>query len=383
MRKSEKDFECNMFIVSPIMLEANILQFTNFASIMESFSKKKIFIEVYDHNIKISKKKSSKHSKVITIMHHHNKFFIWRVLNLIFVQLKISYYLIKFLKEIDLVIFFMGDSYFIPSIIAKLARKKTLITIGGFLEKEIKYKKDYLAYFLVPLKKINLRLSSGIVLYSKNLIIDWNLEKFENKIFIAHEHYLNFDKFKIINSLNERDNLIGYIGRLSEEKGIMDFLESIPLILKKEPHLKFLIAGEGPLEKNIHEFVEKNNLKNKITIVGWINHELIPLYLNKLKLFVLPSYTEGLPNIILESMACGTPVLSTNVGSINDFITDGVNGFIINENSSNSIAKNVIRVFEKNKLEKTALNAYNLVKKEYSYKNTLNNWKELLGEING
>ena len=94
--------------------------------------------------------------------------------------------------------------------------------------------------------------------------------------------------------------------------------------------------------KNPLGLSSKENLNNKVELTGWIPHDELPDYSNMLKLIVLPSYTEGLPNIMLEVMACGTPVLATPVGAIPDVINDGENRFLMENNSQECIAENVI-----------------------------------------
>jgi len=105
--------------------------------------------------------------------------------------------------------------------------------------------------------------------------------------------------------------------------------------------------------------------------------------LNELKLVVLPSFTEGLPNIMLEAMACGTPVLATSVGAISDVIKDGETGFIMENNSPEHIARNVIRILEQPDLDKIVENARALVEQEFTYKAVVKRYKKILSELRG
>jgi len=79
--------------------------------------------------------------------------------------------------------------------------------------------------------------------------------------------------------------------------------------------------------------LDNNGLITRVDIPGWISQVDLAKYLNTLRLLVLPSSTEGLPNILLEAIACGTPVVSTPVGAIPDIIQDDENGFIMDNNS--------------------------------------------------
>lgn len=123
------------------------------------------------------------------------------------------------------------------------------------------------------------------------------------------------------------------------------------------------------------------NLNNKVELTGWIPHDELPDYSNMLKLIVLPSYTEGLPNVMLEAMACGTPVLATPVGTIPDVIKDGETGFIMENNNPECVAENVIRVLEHPDLDKIVKNARELVEKEYTYEAAVERYRMILKEL--
>ena len=179
----------------------------------------------------------------------------------------------------------------------------------------------------------------------------------------------------------ERDNLVGYIGRLSEEKGTLNFVKAIPEISKEKDDLEFLIGGDGQLCDKIKKHLDENNLNDKVNLAGWIPHDKLPDYLNGLKLVVLPSYTEGLPNLMLEAMACGTPVLATPVGAIPDMITDEESGFILEDNSPECIAENVIRALEHPDLERIVKNARALVEREFTYEAAVERYRKILENI--
>ena len=119
----------------------------------------------------------------------------------------------------------------------------------------------------------------------------------------------------------------------------------------------------------------------KVTrMVGWVSHNDLPDLLNELRLLVLPSFTEGLPNILLEAMACGTPVLSTGVGSVPDVITEGETGFLMDSNSPETIAQSVVRVLGCPDFEVVARRALDHVVTNFTLGNAVDAWTTILAE---
>jgi glycosyltransferase involved in cell wall biosynthesis len=304
-----------------------------------------------------------------------------RVMGNISTQLKISWRLCKIARHVDFWIFFFGGPVLLlPMLTAKLLLKDVVLAFTGSASEDMRAQVgSFISKIVGFLTKINCTLSSMIVIYSESLIKTWGLERYEHKISIAREHFLDFDKFKVQKPLNERDNLIGYIGRLSEEKGILNFVEAIPGILETRGEAAFLIGGDGQLRSQVEEHA--NKLSNKVKYAGWIPYDELPHYLNELKLLVLPSYTEGLPNIMLEAMACGTPVLATPVGSIPDVVKDGETAFIMKDNSPEGIARNVIIVLTHPNLEKIAADAHALVQKEFTYEKAMERYRDILASL--
>ena len=129
-------------------------------------------------------------------------------------------------------------------------------------------------------------------------------------------------------------------GRLIERKGYAYLIEA----LKNNKNVELTLIGEG----NIKELLESLALKNTVSVkfLGRIAHEKIPEYLRFADVFVLPSLNEGMSNAILEAMACGLPVITTNVGGSSELVKG--NGFIVNKASAVSL-KHAIKEYSKNK----------------------------------
>lgn len=300
-------------------------------------------------------------------------------LNCIISQLKISYHILNCFSNIDSWIFFMGETFIIPISLLKLLRKKSILCLSGSIEKDVTLRVPSLSKLIILNGKIGLKLSDYIIVYSKRLISEWNLGEYNQKIFVGSRHYVNFEDFNINRELSKRSNLIGYIGRLSPEKGSMNFAESVK-ILKKE-NLKFVFIGDGKLRTSIEQYIIENDLHSHLEYLGWVPHNNLPSYLNNLKLLVIPSYTEGLPNIMLEAMACGTPVLATPVGAIPEVIKDGKTGFIMENNSPECISKNIFRALEHPQLENIVQNAKEFIIENYTYEAALERYTNIFSDI--
>jgi len=262
-------------------------------------------------------------------------------------------------------------------------RRKIILAVGSSFSELVRSRKDFLLLFSKIEERISYELSDHIIIYSEDIARQFNLRKYKAKISVARRHFLNFDKFKMQKKLHERDNLIGYIGRLSEEKGILNFVKAIPMIFKMGGDIDFMIGGDGQLRGKVEEYLERPDLSNKVDFIGWIPHDRLPQYLNELKLLVIPSYTETGPLIMVEAMACGTPVLITPVGSVCSVIRDGETGFILGDNSPACIAEKIMRALEHPGLEWIAENARVVVEEEFTYEAIVERYRTILEELFG
>lgn len=366
----------NIGIITKSIGNAGVLPLKNLVSILNDLTNS-LYIITGNRTLNILKKDfQSLNFLGFNDTKYGNKFL--KILNNILVQISISINIILLIKKVNIWLFFLDShALILPVLIAKILSKKVVFVMAASIKKSAESQYDPFAHFLIFSERITLKWSDKIVVYSPSLIKNWDLIKYENKIEICHRHVLNSQEFQIKIELSSRDNLVGYVGRLSPEKGIIPFLESIKKINLKAKNIKFLIIGDGPLKNEVENYIKENKLTNTF-LLGWIAHDTIPSYLNKMKLLVLPSYSEGLPNVMIEAMGCGTPILVSEVGSIPDFIIDSKNGFIMKNNSSECITKNIIRSLEHPQLEKITINALNFAKKEFRKENIINKWKSIL-----
>ena len=350
--------------------------------ILEPISDKIVLIEGNTDRINITSKKVE--VRDIGIGMHYLKdirptFYsaiLW-ITKCVLIQIKTSLELIKARKEADIVIFYMAYPYYLlPLITSKVLRKKAVEVVT-------RSKPNSLLSKIIGLQDPMLfGLLDGVSPESKTLITYLRLEKYKGKFLPEGSRFIDTSRYTIKREFKDRKNVVGYIGRIGKEKGIIEFVRSIPFTLKDNKSIEFLVGGDGDLMNWVRNEVEgiRLNYNVKITITGWITEDLLN-YLNKLKLLVLPSYSEGLPTIVLEAMACGTPVLATPVGAIPDVIKDGETGFILENKTPECIAKNVTRVLEYQNLDEIVKNARSLVEKEYTYGAAVERYRRILEKI--
>jgi glycosyltransferase involved in cell wall biosynthesis len=139
------------------------------------------------------------------------------------------------------------------------------------------------------------------------------------------------DRSKIRNQLriSDQDKVILFAGRLSRKKQVHLIIEALYKSLQKDHDWKLIIAGEGPLEKDLKTQVERLKLAELVYFVGSVSNDRIPSIYNSADIVALPSKDEGIPMMLLEALACGIPVVATNVGGIPEIVKSNLNGVII------------------------------------------------------
>jgi len=139
---------------------------------------------------------------------------------------------------------------------------------------------------------------------------------------------VNFDKFKIKAVTTEKSNNIIFIGNIIKTKGIVELVDAAKTLLDNNKNLSFHIVGEGIEKLKLEQSIATLGLSSSIKFYGAINHDQISNLLHDADLLVLPSYREGVPNVIMEALACGLPVVATKVGGIPEVVNSS-NGILL------------------------------------------------------
>ena len=153
------------------------------------------------------------------------------------------------------------------------------------------------------------------------------------------------DIFEIIKN---KKFTIGTIGRLTYQKGQEYFIEAARILVSKGYDFQFLIYGEGEKYNEYKDMIRKYQLEKTVYLMGYAKK--IPQVMRSFDLFVLSSRYEGIPYVILEAMKASVPVITTDVGGINEVITSMANGILINKEDPEEIARNIILLYDSNKL---------------------------------
>lgn len=134
-----------------------------------------------------------------------------------------------------------------------------------------------------------------------------------------------------------------FAGRLEEVKRVDRIIDSL-LFLKDRLAVKLFVAGEGSLQKDLCRQASEKGLDDHVAFLGYVSHADLPALYNMADALMLPSVMEGTPMVILEALACGTPVIATRVGGIPDLVEDGGNGFLLDDPSPRNIASVVMQL---------------------------------------
>ena len=178
----------------------------------------------------------------------------------------------------------------------------------------------------------------------------------------------NTDRTNIRKELAIEDEifLIGIIGRLSKEKGCREAIELFHHLQTNNFSYKAIFIGEGPDKNMINSLIERYQLTDRVKIVGFKPY--IQPYLAALDLLLVPSFTEGISNVILESLTQKVPIIATKVGGTPEIIANGYNGMLVHPGKPYEWYDTVIKLFSDEGLRRQiTFNGFQVISDKFSF----------------
>lgn len=188
-------------------------------------------------------------------------------------------------------------------------------------------------YFFKYLSRVIWKKSSSVVANSEGLKTLAKETSPKQKIAVIYNG-VDTNEFLPVNRKKTGKTLrIILVSRLIKRKGINYLLDALSQIKQENFHL--MVIGDGNQREHLEKMAKEAGLVNKVSFLGLVSHKSISQYYSQSDLFILPSLNEGMSNTVLEAMASGLPIITTNVGGSKELIKD--NGFVVNPRSSEEI----------------------------------------------
>jgi glycosyltransferase involved in cell wall biosynthesis len=144
--------------------------------------------------------------------------------------------------------------------------------------------------------------------------------------------------------IGDEDSLIGFVGRLDEQKGLLTLLEAMALLVESHRNAKLVLAGDGNLRASVQEFLRSRNLDGHAYLAGF--RENIPEFLRGIDFLVMPSNWEGFGYAALEAMAAGKAVVASHVSSLPEIIDDRRTGLLVPPRSPERLADAMVTLVD-------------------------------------
>jgi len=253
---------------------------------------------------------------------------------------------------------FIRDGIF--ALLARVNKKKTVVFFRGWRKSfEVCIESHFLWVFKLLFGK-----SAAFIILSdefKKTLEKWGVAQpiYKEVTIINEDDLIGFD---IQNALKERQNSekwrILFLAGVTRRKGIYETVQAVSLLQTQYPMIELIIAGDGYELGNVKSYVKDHNMSG-VTFLGRVRNKDKRRAFERAHIYCLPSYSEGLPNSVVEAMAFGLPVITRPVGGLADLFKNKEYGFISDSLDPNVFASLIKRLFvDKNLYNKISLSNY-------------------------
>jgi glycosyltransferase involved in cell wall biosynthesis len=194
--------------------------------------------------------------------------------------------------------------------------------------------------------------------YLKRIVQMWGVDS--AKIALVQNSFelpqVEFTKDHARKNLGLEGKIILSAGRLVPWKGMDTLIEIVPQLLKRVPGIKLFIAGDGPEKSKYEVRSMKYGLEEKVFLLGKLSQQELFMYIKAADVFVLNTGYEGLSHQLLEVMALGTPIITTNIGGNIELIENEKNGLLVDYNNEEQLKNAIIKVLSNSELADSLAN---------------------------
>ncbi|NQT26861.1 glycosyltransferase family 4 protein [candidate division KSB1 bacterium] len=172
--------------------------------------------------------------------------------------------------------------------------------------------------------------------------------------------------------------LIGFVGLLDERKGVPNLMAAFKLVLKETQNAHLLLAGEGQLETSLRE--QSRSFRENVTFVGFRDdiHEIM----KGIDVLVLPSLWEGFGIVLIEAMAAGTPVITTQISNMPEIVTHRHDGFLVPVNDPSALKEMILRLLsDKSLRDQIGRNGQQTVGKRFTIDRMTDEIEDYFGKL--
>ncbi len=181
--------------------------------------------------------------------------------------------------------------------------------------------------------------------------------------------------------IKRKERQLLYLGWYSRTKGVYDLVDAVEIVNEQNKDVKLKFFGTKEIEK-LKSYVSNRGLNHVIEVNGWADDQEKLKALYESTCLILPSYTEGVPNVVLEAMATRTPVIATHVGGLKDILIPSVNAMIVEPGNPRDLSEKITYLLDnKQKRDDIAEKAFEEVKNKYDVPIIRKRFTEMLNEI--
>ena len=254
------------------------------------------------------------------------------LLPIMFLSMLIS--CLRLSKYADIIHANWGINGVIAGIAGYITRTPVITTLRGTDVKRIQF--SVIDRFLLKLCFITNKKIVSVSSAIQKLMIE-NFPKWADK-FVTIPNGVGQEFLNITASGRNQQSILNLtsIGNLTSQKGVKIILKAAAKI--NTDNIRLTIIGDGPEKQLLKDQVHKLGLSDQVSFKGSISHEIIPKYLKNTDIFILASFSEGRPNVVLEAMAAGVPVIASDIDGVRELICNKKNGLLFEPGNFEQLA---------------------------------------------